>query len=119
NARNLDALLTTVKANVGFDRLQAMREASPTGGALGAVSDFENRQLQATLGNLEQSQTPDQLKYNLQRFKDTYLDIIHGPGNRPDGVDGQQGASQSRPRATNPSTGATIEFDGTQWVPAQ
>lgn len=97
SARNLDALLTTIKANVGFDRLQAMREASPTGGALGAVSDFENRQLQSTLGNLEQSQTPEQLKYNLQRFRDTYLDIIHGPGNRPDAGDEGAGASQSLP----------------------
>lgn len=83
NARNLDALLSTIRANIGFDRLQQMREASPTGGALGAVSEFENRLLQSTLGNLEQSQTEEQLRQNLQRVKDTYLDIIHGPGNRP------------------------------------
>lgn len=83
NSRNLDALLQTIRSNIGFDRLQAMREASPTGGALGAVSDFENRQLQSTLGNLEQSQTEDQLRRNLERVRETYLDIIHGPGNRP------------------------------------
>jgi hypothetical protein len=60
-----------------------MRASSPTGGALGQVTDFENRLLQATIGNLEQSQSKDQLLYNLRRVKDTYLDIVHGPGNRP------------------------------------
>lgn len=58
--------LETIKANVGFDKLQSMRENSPTGGALGQVSDFENRQLQAIFGNLEQAQSADDLLYNLQ-----------------------------------------------------
>lgn len=62
--------LKTIGANVGFDKLQAMREASPTGGALGQVSDFENRQLQAILGSLEQSQQADDILYNLKRLKD-------------------------------------------------
>lgn len=76
NSRNLDALLQTIRSNIGFDRLQSMREASPTGGALGAVSDFENRQLQATLGNLEQSQTEEQLRRNLERVKEVYTNIM-------------------------------------------
>lgn len=84
SAYNAAKLLDTIKANVGFDKLQAMREASPTGGALGQVSEMENRLLQSVLGNLEQSQSEDQFRYNLQRLKDTFLDIVHGPGNRPD-----------------------------------
>lgn len=82
-AHDVSKLIDTIRANVGFDRLQQMRAASPTGGALGQVSEMENRLLQATIGNLEQSQTKDQLLYNLQRVKDLYLDIVHGPGNRP------------------------------------
>lgn len=80
----VNKLLDTIKANAGFDRLQEMRAASPTGGALGQVSDFENKLLQATIGNLEQAQDKEQLLYNLRRVKDIYLDIIHGPGNRPE-----------------------------------
>ncbi len=53
-------MVETIKANVGFDRLQQMREASDTGGALGQVSEFENRLLQSTIGNLELSQTQEQ-----------------------------------------------------------
>lgn len=82
-AKNLQQKLLTIKANIGFDRLQEMRQSSPTGGALGPVSDTENALLQATLGSVEQSQSADELKYNLKRLKDLYQDIVHGPGNRP------------------------------------
>ena len=82
-ARNLDALLTTIKANAGFDRLQQMRDASPTGGALGAISENENRLLQATIGNLEQSQDADELSYNLKRYHNQLMDTVHGEGRGP------------------------------------
>src|SRR5690606_36603495 len=49
-ANNLRALLGTIKANAGFDRLQAMRDSSPTGGALGQVSERELAFLQSTIG---------------------------------------------------------------------
>ena len=41
DALALNKSLETIKANIGFDKLQAMREASPTGGALGQVSNQE------------------------------------------------------------------------------
>jgi len=77
-ARDTAALVDTIKANIGFDRLQQMRDASPTGGALGQVSEFENRLMQATLGNLELSQTQDQFLQNLDRVRNIYRGIIHG-----------------------------------------
>lgn len=61
--------LETIRANIGFDRLQQMREASPTGGALGQISDSENRLLQATAGSLDPKQSKEQLRQNLQRIK--------------------------------------------------
>lgn len=82
-ARDVRALVDTVGANIGFDKLQQMRAASPTGGALGSITERELALLQATLGNLEQSQTEGQFKDNLTRLKEIYLDVIHGPGNRP------------------------------------
>ncbi len=80
-------LIKTVRANTGFDRLQAMRDSSPTGGALGQVSNQEMGLLQAALGNLDQFQSKEQLVYNLQRVRNIYLDIVHGPGNGPPRVD--------------------------------
>lgn len=66
---DLAQTLQTIKANIGFDQLQQMRENSPTGGALGQVSDIENRLLQATLGSLEQAQSLPQFVQNLQQLK--------------------------------------------------
>lgn len=77
-ANNLQSLLTTVGANISFDQLQQMREASPTGGALGPVSDFENRQLQAVLGDLDISQTKEQLRKNLTRLEYRYDVAVNG-----------------------------------------
>lgn len=106
-AHDLDALLSTVRSNVGFDKLQRMREASPTGGALGAVSDRENAMLQSVLGNLSTTQSQGQLRQNLERVRDVYLDIIHGPGNRP-----QADVSPSAaPFAQSISDGTVIEND--------
>ena len=62
-----------------------MREASPTGGALGQVSTFELQNLMAVFGSLEQSQSNEELQYNLRRLQQVYNDIVHGPGNHPYG----------------------------------
>ena len=90
--------LRTIQANISFDKLQAMREASPTGGALGQVSTFELQNLMAVFGSLEQSQSADDLEYNLLRLQQVYNDIIHGQGNHPYGsfVGGQQSAAAAQ-----------------------
>jgi hypothetical protein len=68
-AYNLARTLDTIKANIGFNKLQQMRNNSPTGGALGQVSDFENRLLQSVYGSLEQAQSPAQLHEKLLALK--------------------------------------------------
>jgi hypothetical protein len=67
-AKDLSTTLDTIKANVGFDKLAEMRANSPTGGALGSVSEKENALLQSVLGSIDQGQTPEQLKSNLERI---------------------------------------------------
>ena len=75
-ARDFESRLTTIKANIGFDKLQAMRDASPTGGALGQVSEMELRQLNASMGNLDNSQSPEQLRENLMAVREQYIRTI-------------------------------------------
>lgn len=75
---DLKERLKGVKANVGFNKLQDMRESSPTGGALGQVSDKENALLQSVFGSLEQSQSKDQLQGNLKRLDVLFNAIVHG-----------------------------------------
>lgn len=74
-ARALNNALDTIKANIGFDKLQSMRENSPTGGALGQVSDMENRLLQAVSGALDPMQA-EQLTNNLEVIKQLYPQVI-------------------------------------------
>jgi hypothetical protein len=74
-AKNVTRLLDTIKSNLGFNQLQEMRDNSPTGGALGQVSEMENRLLQATEGSLEQDQTPEQLLETLQLVQGSIFDI--------------------------------------------
>lgn len=62
----------TIKANIGFDKLQQMRDNSPTGGALGQVSENENKLLQKSIASLEQSQSKEQFIKNLFRLKAQY-----------------------------------------------
>lgn len=68
-AHDLSRTLMSIQSNLGFDELQQMRANSPTGGALGAVTERELALLQATWGSLEQSQSEEQFRYNLTRLK--------------------------------------------------
>jgi len=68
--------IETVVSSIGFDRLQKMRDESPTGGALGQVSERELSQLNASLGNLRQSQSRDSFLRNLAQVKQHYLSTV-------------------------------------------
>lgn len=67
-AYDLSQTLETLKASAGFETLQEMRDNSPTGGALGQVTERELALLQATWGSLQQSQSQSQFEANLDRF---------------------------------------------------
>jgi len=71
--RNFRAELDTLKANIAFGELTAMREASKTGGALGQVSDKEGSLLQAALGALDMTQSPENFKKQLQKINDSIV----------------------------------------------
>ena len=70
--------IETIEAAVAFDRLQAMRNASKTGGALGQVSNIELRLLSSSLGNLKQSNNKEEFQRNLDQVKKVYNEIVHG-----------------------------------------
>jgi hypothetical protein len=67
DARDLQASLETIQANLGFEELQAMRDASKTGGALGQVTERELKFLQSVKASLDQAQSPEQLRQQLIR----------------------------------------------------
>lgn len=132
-AANARAELDSLKSQVGFGVLQAMRQASKTGGALGAISERENDLLQSNLAALQNSQSPESFRENLKRI----IDYAHASEGRMKGAFEQQyGGLMNRPleagpaaprtpppgavqTAINPQTGQRIELRNGQWVPAQ
>lgn len=76
NAYSVKALVDTIKANIGFEALSQMRKESPTGGALGQVSNQEIGFLQATLANLDQGQTAEDFEAQLTQLENIYNQII-------------------------------------------
>lgn len=73
DAYTLRSTLETVKANFGFDRLQKMRDMSPTGGALGNVAIQELNALQASVTNLDANQDEPTLRRNLAKAREHYV----------------------------------------------
>lgn len=69
NAYNLDKTMDTIRANLGFNELQAMRAASPTGGALGSVAVKELEMLQSTIASLAPGLTDAEKIKSLNKIK--------------------------------------------------
>ena len=111
-AIDVDQLGETIRANIGFDRLQRMRDESPTGGALGQVAVQELNALQASLGSLSTAQSAGRLVENLERleaqYKRSMQKILATEG-------GSAYFTQSQIDAINSSSsgaGQTVEING-------
>lgn len=101
SAKNLKATLDTINALNAFGELQAMREASPTGGALGSVAVRELDLLAATIASMDQAQDAKTLKRNLLKVSKHYknwlnvMEKVKAPTS-PEEVD-----AQTQPAAIN------------------
>lgn len=69
------ALLDTIKSNLGFDELEAMRNASKTGGALGNITVREIELLQNTIANLDIGLDDKTLLRNIKDVEKHYIAI--------------------------------------------
>ena len=118
------AKLQTLKAQVGFNVLQEMRNASKTGGALGQVTEKELGFLQNALAAIDTSQSEGQMKESLQKIIDyaasakvrlnQAFNMKHsGQGGASGG--GAQNFSEGQ-TATGPN-GQKIVFRNGQWQP--
>jgi hypothetical protein len=77
-ASRMKLALDTIKAQIGFKELQAMREASKTGGALGQVTVRELELLQRTIAAIEPELKPEDLKSNLKKVREVMMAIANG-----------------------------------------
>jgi hypothetical protein len=67
-AADADALLAQLKGFAGFEELNQLRQLSPTGGALGNVSNFEVQTLQDSATGLKAAQSPRQAMEHIRIF---------------------------------------------------
>lgn len=76
-AKDLVADTKSLRANLAFDALQAMRDASKTGGALGQVSEIELQLLESAVANVNpEGQTHENFLKNLEYVRQAYLDKL-------------------------------------------
>jgi hypothetical protein len=105
-ASGVQSKLQTLKSQVSFTVLQAMRDASKTGGALGQVSDKENELLQNNLAALNQAQSVE----DFQRELDKIIEFTRGAKQRLQGAynqtyGGTSNAPQAMPSGAAPAGG--------------
>jgi GH24 family phage-related lysozyme (muramidase) len=110
-AADTKATIDTIAANMAFDALSEMRAASPTGGALGSITENELTLLSSTLSSLTQKQSPEQFKRNVQQLREIYSTIRQKADAYPNAAQFGFGgdASGSAPPGGNVTSG------GVQW----
>lgn len=79
DAAELRRQVAVLKSKATIENLSAMRQASPTGGALGAVSDSENAMLASAAGAIDPNASEAQFQAAVDNYELTLLQIVHGP----------------------------------------
>lgn len=97
--------LTTLKGMVAFDQLAKMREASPTGGALGSITERELSTLAAQLGSLEQTSSPELIRETLSLLETVMRKADAYPNASQFGFGGGAPAAGTKIKVYNPQTG--------------
>lgn len=77
NARDISGYLDTIGANTAFEKLSQMRQESPTGGAVGNVSDKDLVLLKSTIASLDLGQSTDKLQKDLATVLKSYQKVLY------------------------------------------
>ncbi|PHR99267.1 MAG: hypothetical protein COA78_25320 [Blastopirellula sp.] len=76
DASDAKILISQLKDRIFVDSINAMRAASKTGGAVGAVSDTEGSRLENMMGSLNRGQSDEQFLEQLNLIKTTATEMI-------------------------------------------
>ena len=72
DARELASKVDTIQANLAFDELEKMRKNSPTGGALGQVTEMELRLLKSAVSGLDPALGVEAFNDQVELIKQSY-----------------------------------------------
>jgi len=111
DALTAEKMLTSIKSNISIDQLQQMREASPTGGALGQVPVQQQEYLMTLLGGLDMT-TPEMTSRSLTNIRNQYTKVLaeamFGSNNEL--------ADAVRRNAMDPQTAAMFAQQRDEWL---
>lgn len=126
DAADVERLTKTLQGNIAFKKLSDMKAASPTGGALGAISERELDLLASSLGSIDPKlsfflfkQNLDEIENVLSRSKQGIEEEIQLIENPQKFQPIQSSKYKEGSTATNPKTGEKIVFKNGQWIPAK
>lgn len=116
SASNVKGLLDTIGANTAFSQLQKMREASPTGAALGSITERELALLQSTIASLDPNQSDEQFQGAMQNIANAYGRILQKiPGGRAMMIERgwlpKSGGAQPKAQPKKQPKGRVINFN--------
>lgn len=114
--KSAEGLVRTIQANIGFDRLNQMRAESPTGGALGNITEQELRFLQSVLGSIDLNQKDKDIIRNLDRLEKIYSGIVKKAAAYPNAS--KYGFGGGAPAAPSPAVPAGGGAPATPGMPA-
>lgn len=123
NAAELRRQIDVLKANASIETLNQMRQMSKTGGALGSVTEGEERLLAAKSGAIDPSAPPAKVRAAIDDYERTLLETVHG---KVDGDKIFEATRKTEPKAqspaenaiaVNPQTGERLIRRGGKWVP--
>lgn len=127
DAADVRKLVKTLQGNIAFKALADMRAASPTGGALGAVSERELDLLASTLGSIDPNMSEFLFTENLNTIEKILTDFNSAAKQEMQKIENPQKfqSIQDAPKykegdtATNPQTGQKVIFKNGKWIPAK
>ena len=109
NAHAIDQTMESIKSRVSLSALQEMRNNSPTGAAMGNVSDKDTSLLENSITSLNLARNPEEVERSLQILENNFLNVVHGEGNWQRDKNGNVfllAGSQPRRGAGSPVQGA-------------
>jgi len=125
NAAELRRQIDVLKANASIETLNQMRQMSKTGGALGSVTEGEERLLAAKSGAIDPSAPKDKVIAAINDYERTLLETVHGKAAGDKIFEASR--KTSAPTATqgvvdgltaiNPQTGERLIRQNGKWVP--
>ena len=109
DARTLDNYLESIRSRISISSLQTMRKNSPTGGALGNVTERELKMLQDSYGSIDQYGDPNLLRKRLDDLQRIFHEVVHGPIEGRQMYENKKAARMQRYGSGNNSGGDNID----------